>query len=120
MEASRANAALGQTVASLQGGVLLFGIGAAIPVIASWEQTLAASRTPELVSIADNLAVLRSMLAADGFDPAEVGRLLQKLGEQTGSVATTPHGLPLALPLTQLALLLNTGGAALLSQGADR
>ena len=120
METNRANAALGQTVASLQGGVLLLGIGSAIPVIASWEQTLAASRTPELVSIADNLAVLRSRLAADSFDPAEVGRLLQTLGEQTRSVATTPYGLPLALPLTQLALLLNTGGATLQSQGASQ
>ena len=120
MEANRASAALGQTVAALQGGVQLFGIGAAIPVIAGWEQALAASRNPELVAIADNLAVLRSMLAAESFDPAEVGRLLQKLGDQTSSVATTPHGLPLALPLAQLALVLNAGAATLQSQGASR
>jgi hypothetical protein len=118
MEANEANAALNQTVAQLQGGVLRLGIGSAVPTIAGWERTLAGSGVPEAQAIADNLSTLRTRLAADSFDPAEVGRLLTMLGEQV-RVVTTLYGFPIAAPLTQLSLLLNTGGAALASQGTS-
>ncbi len=109
-------AALDKTIATLQGGVLQLGVGSAIPVIAGWEQTLSSSGAPELAAVAENLAALRTMLAAGDFDPAEAGRLLQILGQQTQAAATTPQGLPLAAPLTQLSLLLNTGGTNLVAQ----
>jgi hypothetical protein len=116
VQANEAGAALNQTVGQLQGGVLRLGIESAIPAIAGWEQTLSASGVPELQPKAENLGVLRESLAADSFDPAEVGGLLTALAEQVRVVTTTPYGLPIAAPLTQLSLLLNTAGASLASQ----
>ena len=75
--------------------------------MAGWERTLAASGVPELRAIADSLGTLRTRLAADSFDPAEVGRLLTTLNDQV-RVATTPNRFPIAAPLTQLSLLPNT------------
>ena len=118
MEVSEANAALNQTVAQLQGGVLRLGIASAIPVISSWEQTLGATGIPELTPVAQNLTALRNLLAMGDFVPAEVGRLLNTLSEQVRAVAGTPYGLPIAVPLTQLSLFLNTAGGALAGQGA--
>lgn len=118
MEADKTNAALDQTISTLQGGVLQLGVGAAIPAISSWEQTLAATGKPELTDISENLASLRALLTAGDADPAEAGRLLQTLGAQTQAVATTPYGLPLSVPLSQLALLLNTSGATVATRGS--
>lgn len=119
MEQNETNAALNQTVSQLQGGVLRLGIGSAIPVIAGWERTLAATRLPALAPIAENLGVLRSRLASESFDPAEVGALLNELGNQVRAVTASPYGLPIAVPLAQLSLLLNAGGAALTGQSRD-
>lgn len=118
MEVDKTNVALDQTISTLQGGVLQLGVGSAIPAISSWEQTLAATGKPELATIAENLAALRTFLTSDDADPAEVGELLQTLGAQTQAVATTPYGLPLSVPLTQLALLLNTSGATVVTRGS--
>lgn len=116
MEANSAGTALNQTVGQLQAGILRLGIGSAIPVIATWEQTLSASGVPELSPIAQNLGTLRNHLANPNFDPNEVGQLLATLGGQVQAVAATPYGLPIAAPLTQLGLLLSTGGGTIMGQ----
>ncbi|QIN79366.1 hypothetical protein GBA65_13550 [Rubrobacter marinus] len=116
MEANSAGTALNQTVGQLQGGILRLGIGSAIPVIATWEQTLSASGVPELTPVAQNLSTLRNHLANPNFDPNQVGQLLATLGGQVQAIAATPYGLPIAAPLTQLGLLLSTGGGTLMGQ----
>lgn len=116
MEANSATTALNQTVGQLQGGILRLGIGSAIPVIATWEQTLSASGVPELTPIAQNLGTLRNLLADPSFDPNQVGQLLATLGGQVQAIAATPYGLPIAAPLTQLGLVLSTGGGTLMGQ----
>ena len=116
MEANSAFTALNQTAGQFQGGILRLGIGSAIPVIATWEQTLSASGVPELTPIAQNLASLRTQLADPNFDPNEVGQLLTTLGGQVQATAATPYGLPIAAPLTQLGLLLSTGGGTIMGQ----
>ena len=63
-----------------------------------------------------NLSTLRNRLANPSFDPNEVGQLLTTLGGQV-QAAATPYGLPIAVPLTQLGLLLGTGGGTLIGQG---
>lgn len=116
MEANSAFTALNQTATQLQGGILRLGIGSAIPVIATWEQTLSSSGVPELAPIAQNLGSLRTLLANPNFDPTEVGQLLATLGGQVQAAAATPYGLPIAVPLSQLGLLLSTGGGTIMSQ----
>ena len=64
-----------------------------------------------------NLSTLRNRLANPSFDPNEVGQLLTTLGGQVQADAATPYGLPIAVPLTQLGLLLGTGGGTLIGQG---
>ena len=59
MAANEIDAALEEAVAVLQGGVQRSEMEAALRVIEIWEQRLAASESPELMSIADNLAALR-------------------------------------------------------------
>ena len=73
---------------------------------------------PELAAISHNLAALRVRLTEEDFDPAEAGRLLRTLAGQVRTVATSPFGLPAAVPLTQLSLLLDAGGSVLEGQGA--
>lgn len=118
MESDKTGAALDQTITTLQGGILQLGVGSAIPAIASWERTLAAAGKPELTAISENLVNLRTLLTAGDSDPAEASRLLQTLGAQTQAVATTPYGLPLSVPLSQLALLLNTSAATLAARSS--
>ena len=118
MESNTASTALNQTVGQLQGGLLRLGVGSAIPVIATWEQTLSSSGVPELAPIAQNLGSLRNHLANPSFDPNEVGQLLATLGAQVQATAATPYGLPIAAPLTQLGLLLSTGGGTIMGQSS--
>lgn len=116
MEANSTGTALNQTVGQLQGGILRLGVGSAIPVISTWEQALSSSEAPELEPIAQNLGSLRNHLANPNFDPNEVGQILATLGAQVQAVAATPYGLPIAAPLTQLGLLLSTGGGMIMGQ----
>lgn len=44
-----------------------------------------------------------------------MGQLLATLGAQV-QAAATPYGLPIAAPLTQLGLLLSTGGGTIMGQ----
>jgi hypothetical protein len=111
-------AALTQTVAHLQGGVLRLRIGSAIPLIAGWEGTLAATNLPELRGIAENLRTLRAELASDNPDGTRVSRLLTTLGAQVQALTTSPVGFPIAVPLAQLSLLLTAGGAAIASHAS--
>ena len=85
----------------------------ALRVIETWEQRLAASESPELLPVADNLAALRIQLLAGDADPAAVGQLLLTLGEQVGAVAESDVGAPVADRLSQLSDLLRNQGNAL-------
>ena len=113
MAANETDAALDQAVAILQGGVERPGMEGALRVIETWEQRLAASESPELIPIADNLASLRIQLLAGDSDPAAVGQLLVTLGEQVGSVAESDIGAPVAERLSQLSDLLTDQGNSL-------
>ena len=85
-------------------------------MIATWEQTLSSSGVPAFAPIAQNLGTLRNHLATPTFEPSQVGQLLATLGGQVQAVPATPYGLPIALPLTQLDVLLSTGGGTLMNQ----
>ena len=113
MAANEIDAALEEAVAVLQGGVERPDMEAPLRVIETWEQRLAASESPELVSIADNLAALRIQLLAGDADPAAVGRLLLTLGEQVRAVSESEVGAPVADKLSQLGELLSDWGNAL-------
>ncbi len=113
MAANEIDAALEEAVAVLQGGVERPDMEAPLRVIETWEQRLAASESPELVSIADNLAALRIQLLAGDADPAAVGQLLLTLGEQVRAVSKSEVGAPVADKLLQLGELLSYRGNAL-------
>lgn len=113
MAANETDAALDQAVAILQGGVERPRMEGTLRVIETWEQRLAASGSPELVPISDNLADLRIQLLAGDSDPAAVGQLLVTLGEQVRSVAESDTGAPVADKLSQLSALLTDQGNAL-------
>ena len=113
MVANEIETALDQAVAVLQGGGQRPGMERALRVIETWEQRLAASESPELVPISDNLAGLRIQLLAGDSEPAAVGQLLVTLGEQVGSVAESNTGAPVAERLSQLSALLTDQGNAL-------
>ena len=113
MAANEIDAALDQAVAVLDGGVRRPTLEAPLQVIETWEQRLAASESPELLPVADNLAALRTQLLAGDFDPAAVGQLLVTLGEQVRTVAANDVGAPVADRLSQLSALLIDQGNAL-------
>lgn len=118
MEANETSSALDATVASLQGGVERLGIQAALPVIEDWEQRLAASGSPELTPVAENLGALRALLSADEVDQAAVGRLLATLGEQVQRVANDEEvQIEVADRLSQLSVLLSSEGESLSGEG---
>jgi hypothetical protein len=99
-------------VAVLQGGVKRLGMEGALGMIETWEQRLAASESPELIPISDNLSDLRIQLLAGDSDPSAVGRLLMTLGEQVGSVVESDISAPVADRLSQLSALLTEQGNA--------
>ena len=113
MEANETNADLDQTVASLQGGVEQLGIEAALPVIEGWERVLAASGSPMLAPVAENLGALRALLSAGDFDQLAVGQLLVTLGEQVQRVANADVQIEVADRLSQLSVLLTREGESL-------
>ena len=113
MAANEIDAALEEAVAVLQGGMEHPDIEASLRVIETWEQRLAASESPELVPIADNLAALRIQLLAGDSDPAAVGQLLVTLGEQVRAISESEVGAPVADRLSQLGELLSDRGNAL-------
>ena len=116
MAANEYDTGIDQAVAFLQGGVRRPGIEAGLRVIETWEQRLAASESPELIPIAENLADLRILLLAGDFDPAAVGRLLVALGEQVQEAAESDVGVPVADRLSRLSVLLIEQGDTLGAQ----
>ncbi len=116
MATNEIDAGIDQAVAFLQGGVRRPGIEAGLRVIETWEQRLAASGSPELVPIAENLADLRILLLAGDFDPAAVGQLLMTLGEQVQEAAESDVGAPVADRLSRLSVLLTDQGDVLADQ----
>ena len=116
MAANEIDAALDQAVAVLQGGLQRPDIEAPLRVIETWEQRLAASEIPGLMSIADNLAALRIQLLAGDSDPTAVGQLLVALGEQVRAVAGSEVGTPVADKLSQLSVLLSDRGNTLMGR----
>ena len=116
MAANEIDAALDQAVAVLQGGFQRPEMEAPLRVIETWEQRLAASESPEIVAIADNLAALRIRLMAGDSDPAAVGQLLVALGEQVRTVAGSEVGTPVADKLSQLSVLLSDRGNTLMGR----
>jgi hypothetical protein len=116
MEANDIDAELDGAVTFLQGGIRRPTIEAGLRVMEVWEQRLAASESPELTPIAENLAALRTLLLAGDFDPAAVGRLLVALGEQVRAVAASDIGTPVANRLSQLSTLLTNQGNALVTR----
>ncbi len=118
MEAKETNSALDTTVGSLQGGVQRLGIQAALPVIEGWERRLAASDSPMLAPVVENLGTLRTLLSADELDQAAVGRLLATLGEQVQRVANDEGvQIEVADRLSQLSVLLSSEGESLSGEG---
>ena len=113
MEANEIDIELDQATSFLRGGIQRSTIEAALRVIEVWEQRLAASDSPELLSIAENLSTLRTLLLTGDFDTAAVGRLLTTLGEQVRAVAASDLGAPVAERLSGLATLLTDQGNAL-------
>ena len=110
-------AALDRTIRSLRDGIWQLGIESALPVIEGWEERLSTLDSPELVTVAENLATLRSHLWADDFDPDAVGRLLITLGKQVQVVSNGPAGTQAGMDkLTQLSILLARQGESLLSR----
>lgn len=116
MEANSMDAELDRVVSFLRGGVRQADLEQPLRVIETWEQRLAASGSPELVPVAENLAELRTVLLAGGFDPAAVGSLLTTLGGQVGAVARSDVGAPVADELSQLSVLLEEQGGALANE----
>ena len=116
MESDEIGIELDRAATYLQGGILRPTIEEALRVIEVWEQRLAASESPELVLIADNLATLRTLLLSGDFDPAAVGRLLVTLGEQVQAVADSDVGAPVTDRLSSLSTLLTYQGNALVSR----
>ena len=105
---------LDSTVSSLKGGVQRLGIEAALPVIEDWEERLAALESPELSSVAENLAALRNTLSANDPDPATIGQLLLTLGKQVQMVANGPAGTQAGMErLSRLSTLLAREGESL-------
>ena len=116
MAANEIDAALDQAVAVLQGGFQRPDMEAPLRVIETWEQRLAASESPELVAIADNLAALRIRLLTGDSDPAAVGQVLVALGEQVRAVSGSEVGTPVAGKLAQLSVLLSDRGNTLMGR----
>jgi hypothetical protein len=110
-------ASLDSTTRSLRDGIRQLGIEAALPVIEAWEERLSSLDSPELATVAENLAALRSHVSAEDFDPNAVGRLLIALGKQVQVVANGPAGTQAGMErLTRLSILLARQGESLMGR----
>ena len=113
MESNEVGSALDSTIASLQGGVERLGIEAALPIIGDWEERLAASGSPELASVAENLTALRTQLSSGSPDQAATGEILVELSEQAQRLANEDIQIEVADKLSQLSVLLSNEGDSL-------
>ena len=113
MEANEIGAALDSTIASLQGGVERLGIEAALRVIQDWEERLAASGSPELMPVAENLAALRTQLSSGNPDQVAAGEIMVDLSGQVQRLANEDIQIEVADKLSQLSVLLSNEGDSL-------
>jgi hypothetical protein len=113
VESNDVGAALDSTIASLQGGVERLGIEAALPIIGDWEERLAASGSPELASVAENLTALRTQLSSGSPDQAATGEIMAELSEQVQRLANEDIQIEVADKLSQLSVLLSNEGDSL-------
>jgi hypothetical protein len=104
---------LDSTIASLQGGVERLGIEAALPIIGNWEERLAASGSPELASVAENLTALRTQLSSGNPDQVATGEIMTELSEQVQRLANEDIQIEVADKLSQLSALLSNEGDSL-------
>lgn len=113
VESNNVGTALDSTIASLQGGVERLGIEAALPIIGDWEERLAASGSPELASVAENLTALRTQLSSGSPDQAATGEIMAELSEQVQRLANEDIQIEVADKLSQLSVLLSNEGDSL-------
>lgn len=113
VESNDVGTALDSTIASLQGGVERLGIEAALPIIGDWEERLAASGSPELASVAENLTALRTQLSSGSPDQAATGEIMAELSEQVQRLANEDIQIEVADKLSQLSVLLSNEGDSL-------
>ena len=113
MESNDVGTALDSTIASLQGGVERLGIEAALPIIGDWEERLAASGSPELASVAENLTALRTQLSSGSPDQAATGEIMAELSQQVQRLANENIQIGVADNLSQLSVLLSNEGDSL-------
>lgn len=105
------DAKLDRTLDVLGGGLPGTAPESALHSIEAWEVELQAAGKPEFTSIARDLAALRTELTG-GLDGVVIGKLLQRLGQQTVTVAGLADGGAHA-KLQRLAGLLTKAGNVL-------
>ncbi len=101
------------TLADLERGLTQLPLAAAVGHIDGWHQALAASERADLRAVADGLGELRELLAGPGLSADAVGRLLARLGEQTGAAAEHADDPDTAKAVARLGDLLFHAGHAL-------
>jgi hypothetical protein len=104
---------LDATLETFRGRVYRASMEQAIEEVRGWRRRLDETGDPDLASIAENLAELETLLAADHLDAEAVGQLLSELGEQTVKVGGS--GVPEAVDekLQRLGGLLDADGRML-------
>jgi hypothetical protein len=113
VESNDVGTALDSTIASLQGGVERLGIEAALPIIGDWEERLAASGSPDLAPVAENLTALRTQLSSGSPDQVATGEIIVELSEQVQRLANEDIQIEVADKLSQLSVLLSNEGDSL-------
>lgn len=112
------DAKLDRTLNVLSGGLSGLAPESALHSIETWEAELQAAAKPEFTNIARDLAALRTELAG-GLDGSVIGKLLQRLGQQTATVAGQA-GDGTHAKLERLASLLIKAGSVLAPESAGR
>ncbi len=107
---------LDSTTSALNEGVQSLAIERAISEVDGWQKKLEASGDPGLQPIADNLAELKELLAAETLDAGAIGRLLVGLGDRTQAVAVSGTASPVADRLQLLSQLLTDEGRSVVEE----
>jgi hypothetical protein len=108
---------LEQTIAALEAGPTSLNPDTALHLVDLWHAAVLDEDDLDLGDVADGLAELRDLLAADTLDGAAIGDVLLRLGEATQVAAQAAADERLTPTLERLATLLSYGGN-LLSGGA--
>jgi hypothetical protein len=107
---------LDSTTSALNEGVRSLAIERAISEVDGWQKKLESSGDPGLEPIADNLAELKELLAAETLDAGAIGRLLVELGDRTQAVAVSGTASPVADRLQLLSQLLTDEGRSVVEE----